>query len=474
MRVAVIGAGWAGLSAAVQLTLAGADVSLFEMSRQPGGRARSLDARDDTDKGMVELDNGQHILIGAYRATLELMQSVGVRPADVLQRLPLSLPYPDGSGFTTPSWATQWPAPWGAIAAIITSRSWRLSDKWSLLATLRSWRANDFSCSPQATAAQVCQRVSQQVMQDLIDPLCVSALNLTPQQASGQVFLRVMRDAMLGQGFDAYAASDLLVPKVGLGCLLPTPALQWLDGRGTRIEGATQITHLLASPGHERTWTLASRLGEHRDWPAFDHVICATGASAAHKLVSQSLTQDHNRPARETMGAWASSVAGLQHTAIGTVYVDVPSSVTTLPAPMIALPCSGDPAKTPVQFVFDRTGLGYHSSRPHWAMVASNCMTDTSTLTTAALDQITQALGLPVRPTHIKTVIEKRATFACTPALVRPSPCIAPGLYAAGDYVEGPYPATLEGAVLSGKSAALACLDTHASQCRLEASGTFD
>jgi predicted NAD/FAD-dependent oxidoreductase len=51
----------------------------------------------------------------------------------------------------------------------------------------------------------------------------------------------------------------------------------------------------------------------------------------------------------------------------------------------------------------------------------------------------------------LRTVVEKRATFACTPALQRPAMAIAPGLWACGDWVEGPYPATLEGAVMSAQ-----------------------
>ena len=54
----------------------------------------------------------------------------------------------------------------------------------------------------------------------------------------------------------------------------------------------------------------------------------------------------------------------------------------------------------------------------------------------------------------MQTVVEKRATFACTPGLQRPPQAIAPGLLACGDYTEGPYPATLEGAVRSGLAAA--------------------
>ena len=83
-RIAVIGAGWAGLSAAVHAIEAGHEVDLFELSRHAGGRARS--AMD----GPEERDNGQHILIGAYTRTLDLMRSIGVDPDSVLHRQPLS------------------------------------------------------------------------------------------------------------------------------------------------------------------------------------------------------------------------------------------------------------------------------------------------------------------------------------------------------------------------------------------------
>jgi len=93
MRVAVIGAGWAGLAAAVRATQAGHAVSVFEAAGLPGGRARS----DDTGDGAT--DNGQHILLGGYARTLALMRDVGVDVERALLRLPLSMTYPDGSGF---------------------------------------------------------------------------------------------------------------------------------------------------------------------------------------------------------------------------------------------------------------------------------------------------------------------------------------------------------------------------------------
>ena len=79
---------------------------------------------------------------------------------------------------------------------------------------------------------------------------------------------------------------------------------------------------------------------------------------------------------------------------------------------------------------------------------------DRETLQTQVLRQAQTQLGLTLQA--VQTVVEKRATFACTPGLERPSMHIAPGLLACGDYVAGPYPATLEGAVRSGVAAAMA------------------
>ena len=97
MKVAVIGAGWAGLAAAVYARQAGHEVDLFEATRTLGGRARSLSAQLPNGQ-TVELDNGQHILIGAYQETLSLLQSLGISTDNALLRQPLALIYPDGSG----------------------------------------------------------------------------------------------------------------------------------------------------------------------------------------------------------------------------------------------------------------------------------------------------------------------------------------------------------------------------------------
>ena len=98
-RVAVVGGGWAGCAAAVELARKGCRVELFESSRTLGGRARQVELNGLT------IDNGQHIMLGAYRETLRLMRTVGVDPRQAFLALPLQMRYPPGSGgmdFITP------------------------------------------------------------------------------------------------------------------------------------------------------------------------------------------------------------------------------------------------------------------------------------------------------------------------------------------------------------------------------------
>jgi hypothetical protein len=104
----------------------------------------------------------------------------------------------------------------------------------------------------------------------------------------------------------------------------------------------------------------------------------------------------------------------------------------------------------PAQFVFDRGALSADpAQRGILAAVVSASQGDRESISQAVLAQVQTQLGMT--GLHIiTTVIERRATFSCTPGLVRPPARIAPGLWACGDHVHGPYPATLEGAVRSG------------------------
>lgn len=425
MKLAVIGAGWAGLSCAVEAVRAGHTVTVFEASRSLGGRARRIDSSD----GGPPLDNGQHILIGAYRETLAMMRRVGVDPDIALLRLPLSLRFADGGGMALP----RWPEPLHLLGGIAMARGWTGRERWALLRTALQWRIAGFRCSPLATVGQLCADLPPRVMRELIEPLCVSALNTPVGQSSGQVFLRVLSDALFGQS----GGADLLLPRVDLGRLFPDAAWHWLGCNGARLYSGKRVRDISANAAG----------GWQIDGAAFDRVVLAVGATDAAKLV-RSATESNAYPRPDDVAVadtWSSAAEGLRFESIATVYL---SGATALAAPMLALRASRD---APAQFAFDRGQLG--GAAGSLALVVSACDQDRDALQQKVLLQARTELRQP-KLAVMQTVVEKRATFACTAGLRRPSMHIVTGLSACGDYVDGPYPATLEGAVRSGLASA--------------------
>ena len=438
MKIAIVGAGWAGMAAAVAAVQAGHDATVFEAACAVGGRARALlcTLPDGTE---ATLDNGQHILIGAYTETLRLMREVGLDPEALLLRQPLSLPFIDGTGLQTPAWASHWPAPLDALAAIATARGWSWTDRWSLMQASVGWQLRGFKCAPHTTVANLCTGMTPRVLQELIEPLCVSALNTPAAQASAQVFLKVLQDSLFG----IRGGSNLLLPRVDLASLFPAAAAAWVSQAPTasrpgqaQVHCGMRVDSLVWQAPH---WLVN---GE-----PFDQVIWATSASEAARALTE-YAQSAPESIAYGIRHWAAAAGALHFEAIATVYAH--ASGVRLPHAMLALRSS---TAAPAQFVFDRGQLGGPDGLLAFVVSASHGSREE--LQTAVLAQATnqlQTLGGD-RLQAVQTVIEKRATFACTPALPRPHPHIAPGLVAAGDYVYGPYPATLEGAVRSGLAA---------------------
>jgi squalene-associated FAD-dependent desaturase len=423
MKIAIIGAGWAGMAAAVEATRAGHQATVYEASRHLGGRARALQSALP-DGTPVTLDNGQHILIGAYTETLRLMRCVGVDPEKTLLKTPMTLLFPDGNGLRFPAW----PTPLDALAGIATARGWALADKGSLLRVATGWQWRRFQCDPTLSVAQLCQNLRPRVMAELIEPLCVSALNTPAQRASAAVFLRVLKDALFG----VQGGSRLLLPRVDLSELFPAAAARWLAERGGQIRLGSRVASVLQQGAR---WQVQ---GE-----SVDAVILATSASEASRLLSQSAPTAADATAA-TLRQWAHTTSALTFEAIATVYAW--GAGARLAHPMLTLRSN---ATQPAQFVFDRSQLGGPPGLLAFVVSASNA--DPQTLQAQVLQQARAQLGLTLQA--IQTVVEKRATFACTPGLRRPAQHLAPGLIACGDYVDGPYPATLEGAVRSGTAA---------------------
>lgn len=422
LRVAVIGAGWAGLAAAVEATRRGHRVSVHEMAPQAGGRAREVPGRDTSGP----LDNGQHILIGAYTDTLALMRLVGADPDRLLLRRPLCLAHADGNGLVLASGAAV-PA---FVRAVLAQRRWPLRDRLALLRAAVGWRLRGFRCDPATTVAQLTRHLPGTLRDAVIDPLCVAALNTPSDEASATVFLRVLRDAL----FAGPGAADLLLPRVRLSALWPEPALRWLEAAGTPVYLRQRVRTITPRDDGQPGWQV--------DGDLVDRVVMATTAQSAAHLVAP-----HD-------ARWAATARAIRHEPICTVHVQ--SAGTRLPLPMLAL--HADTTDRPAQFVFDQGQLDGPAGL--LSLVISGAAPWVERGQTATIDatvrQVEAQLGglLASPPKPVSLLTDKRATFRCTPGLQRPGMVVADGWLAAGDYVDGPYPATLEGAVRSGLAAA--------------------
>jgi hydroxysqualene dehydroxylase len=464
-NVAIIGGGWAGMAAAVAATQAGHHATVFEASHALGGRARIVTGSHTStlpDGTPVTLDNGQHILIGAYSETLKLMQTVGVNLENALLRLPLTLQFPDKTGLKLPDWPAPWVVGLDAAWGIATAKGWSWGDKWALLRAASGWQRGGFVCSQHLSVLQLCERstpkITARVMAELIEPLCLSAMNTRVDQASAQVFLRVLQDAMFSPGviIDSktpknvtFGSANLLIPKRDLSNLFPHPAAAWLVKHGGKVLLGERVESVEFS---NAGWQIHASTVKQ----SFDAVILA-GAPSNMALVSINIAYaatnkiaiELEHLLRREVLDWQNSVNALRYEAIATVYAYAKGA--KLSQPMLALRSDAASAGTnPAQFVFDRGQLG--GEQGLLAFVVSASQGERLALQEKVVAQGRSQLNLPdLHP--IQTIIEKRATFACTPDLKRPSNQIAPGLFVCGDYVAGPYPATLEGAVRSAQQA---------------------
>lgn len=449
-HIAIIGAGWAGLAAAVAATQKGWRTTVFEAARQSGGRARTVPfAAAAAHAKPLTLDNGQHILIGAYRQSLALMRTVGVDPTTALLRTSLDLRDWHGNGLRLP----RLPAQLAGLAGVLAAKGWPIAGRFALLRQLRTWQNQGFTAPAEQSVLQLCHKLPEKIIHSFIEPLCVAALNTPVEKASAQVFLRVLQDSMLGGA----GSADLLLPRLPLGSLLAEPATQWLQRNGSTVLLGQRVQSIRPSLSFPHTqW----QIDDAKE--VYDAVIVATAAHPAISLLeplAEQCSAHHMAESSQSLATWLANARALEYEAIATVYLQTAShNGPLLPRPMVQMPASpgGAPAQ-PAQFAFDRQTLSQDTGV--LALVASACKGDKLQLQAQTLAQTRAALG---NATHLGTitpigaVVEKRATFACTPGLQRPAQqpmTDYPTLLACGDYVDGPYPATLEGAVISGNQA---------------------
>jgi squalene-associated FAD-dependent desaturase len=398
--VAVVGAGYAGMAAAVTLARRGVPVTVFESGPVPGGRARRV-----TTEGRA-LDNGQHILVGAYGTLFSLMHEVGV-PADAVLRIPLELRYADGFALR----AFYFPAPLGLLAGLLAARGLPWRERIGAVRFMRALRRQAFRLEEDCSVSQLLEEHQQhgRIGHYVWRPLCVSALNTPPEQASARVFLTVLRDTL---GGDAQA-SDLILPCVDLSRLFPEPAAEWLRAKGGELRCETPVRDLGALRAQ------------------FARVILAVGPHQMKAIAPELAVEFEYQP-------------------IYTCYLQYDAR-TRLPFPMLGL------AQGLVQWVFDRGRLGGEKGLLAAVISAQGDHQQMAQEELAATCHRELAAALPrlPAPQWTRVIAEKRATIAARHSLARPAVSTAlPGVFLAGDYLDAEYPPTLEAAARSGVRAA--------------------
>lgn len=399
MKIAVIGGGWAGIAAAVELTAAGAETTLFEAGRVLGGRARGveIDGR--------KLDNGQHIMLGAYRDTLALMRQVGADPDELFDRRPLQVI--DNTGFRLA--LPHLPAPLNVAWGLLNASGVGLGEKLRTALWMDGIKRRGFKLAGETTVAEWLDDAGQTgaLRRHLWEPLCLAALNTPAERASAQLFANVLRDSL---GSSRRADTDLLLPRVDLGQLLPEPAGHWLQAHRAQIRLSTRVSQITEAEN-----------GIAIDGETFAVAIIATAPQHVGAL-------------------WPAAATDYAYEPIATVYRNFEPKMK-LPFPL------SNRLGGHCQWVVDRGQAMLTcvlSGHGDWEKLDDEALATT----------LDQELGWPNPTGWHKVIREKRATFSAIPGLHRPDfKTSNPRLFLAGDYTWADYPATLEGAVRSGRRA---------------------
>jgi hydroxysqualene dehydroxylase len=223
VRVAVVGGGLAGLSAALDLVDAGHEVALYEARPTLGGAVQTLPRREGDPEPPP--DNGQHIALGCFREYLRFLDRIG--QSGSVRRLPLELPVIDERGRT----ATIRPG----AAALLRYGHVSLSERVRILSALARWR-------PEARALTFGEELrrrgqSDRAIERFWDVFIRPALNLRAEEASSEAGLFTVRTALLGERSD----SDLVLPTRPLGEMHGEAAGRALEAAGATVETGARV-----------------------------------------------------------------------------------------------------------------------------------------------------------------------------------------------------------------------------------------
>lgn len=437
--VVIVGGGWSGLAAAIELSRQQIPVILLESAKQLGGRARSVHIDH------LRVDNGQHMLIGAYESTLSLLRIIGVREQDGLKRQPLSFKWLNKNGKDISLSTPRLPAPLHLAWALLSAKGLSLKDRLSALKFSGYLKKINFSLKEDCSVESLLQIHNQStaVTKAIWEPLCLGALNTQISEASAQVFLRTLSDSFSHSRAD----SDLLLTRKDLGMIFPEPALDYIERHQGSVRLGQRVTDLVISDSS------VSGVFLSEEKISSNYVVLATTGSATKKLIKDyPALQDISRQLQH-----------IQYRPICTVYLQYPKHIKLN---ILLQGCIG----TTAQWIFDRRLYGQDGLMS--VVISSDgehMEWDNQKLCKTVKDELASLFPDWPEPLSCHAIREKRATFASTVNINHYRPDTktpVKGLWLAGDYTNNALPGTLEGAVRSG----IQCANQIIQQQRVDAS----
>ncbi len=427
-RAIVIGGGVAGLAAAVALTERGAAVTLFEARPHTGGRAFSFHDRA-TD---VDIDNGQHLVMGCCTATLSLLRTIG--SDGLLARVdPMRIPFLHADGRRAELRPGALPHPLNLVQGFLGYRMLGVVERLAVLrvaASLRLASARTIDALDGVAAANWLAAHGQRAAAlDLLwRPIVLATMNADVHEVSAKLFAVVLREIFLGRA----DGSALLLATRPLSDIFAHPALDWLRARGAEVHLHRAVERVLVTDG------------------CAAGVVDAGGILHAADLVVSTVPHDACRALMRRSGLEGVVGGSERLHAAPIVSVHVWSTTRITAEAMTGL------LGTRVQWVFDKGSVG----DLHHVSCTISAATGEEYEDPVQVESFVRKELCRVYPhlrgediVRVKVIRERRATFLPAPGLegVRPATQTSvPGLLLAGDWTATGLPATIEGAVRSG------------------------